>query len=339
MTDAAGEPVKVPRMRKPREAPSANGESSSVPPARPPGQPELLSPSDFEHSPSPEAQIETRVISPDVYRAIEKRTQEVFTQPGVPAAAVPPPPPAAPPEMRAADPVPPMAADPAPPIAAEPAAPARGDAPPARENQAETYQAPPGNRYQEQDRRSGQERYPRHQQQQHGQHPHQRHNNQPSQQQHRPYQSRDGQPQRDHQPRGDNQTYNSQPSGQDAGGGDPLVSRVTETQYGEGIVEVSGKGFGFLRDAKRMFAQTPDDVFVTPEVCRTYNLRDGQWVKGETRRGNRGPQLFRLTEINGDDPEKFRDLPDLRRTDRRSARTSASGSRPCPSVTPRGSSI
>jgi transcription termination factor Rho len=77
----------------------------------------------------------------------------------------------------------------------------------------------------------------------------------------------------------------------------------------EGIVEVSGKGFGFLRDPKRGFAPHPNDVFVTPELCRSYNLRDGQWVKGNTRRGNRGSQLFRVTEINGDDPEKSLHLP------------------------------
>ena len=82
-----------------------------------------------------------------------------------------------------------------------------------------------------------------------------------------------------------------------------------EPVYAEGIVEVSGKGFGFLRDPKRSFAQHPSDVFVTPEVCRRYNLRDGVWIKGEIRRGNRGPQLFRLTEIEGEDPEQFRNLP------------------------------
>ena len=77
----------------------------------------------------------------------------------------------------------------------------------------------------------------------------------------------------------------------------------------EGIVEVSGKGFGFLRDPKRGFAQHPNDVFVTPELCRSYNLRDGQWVKGQTRRGNRGSQLYRLTSLNEDDPAKAQHLP------------------------------
>ena len=82
-----------------------------------------------------------------------------------------------------------------------------------------------------------------------------------------------------------------------------------EPVYAEGIIEVSGKGFGFLRDPKRSFAQHPNDVFVTPEVCRRYTLRDGMWIRGEIRRGNRGPQLFRLTEIEGEDPEKFRTIP------------------------------
>jgi transcription termination factor Rho len=86
---------------------------------------------------------------------------------------------------------------------------------------------------------------------------------------------------------------------------------VQEEELGEaeGIVEVSGKGFGFLRDPKRGFSQHPNDVFVTPEICRSYGLRDGQWVKGETRRGNRGAQLYRLSEINGDSPQDSAALP------------------------------
>ncbi|EDY22088.1 transcription termination factor Rho [Chthoniobacter flavus Ellin428] len=85
--------------------------------------------------------------------------------------------------------------------------------------------------------------------------------------------------------------------------------REDEIGEAEGIVEVSGKGFGFLRDPKRGFAQHPADVFVTPELCRAYNLRDGQWVKGQTRKGNRGPQLFKIQTINGDDADKSAHLP------------------------------
>jgi transcription termination factor Rho len=86
---------------------------------------------------------------------------------------------------------------------------------------------------------------------------------------------------------------------------------VVEEELGvsEGIVEISGKGFGFVRDANKGFSQNPSDIFVTPEIARSFNLRDGQWVKGQTRRGNRGAQLYRLLEVNGEDPEKSRDQP------------------------------
>jgi len=79
--------------------------------------------------------------------------------------------------------------------------------------------------------------------------------------------------------------------------------------FAEGIVEVSGKGFGFLRELKRNYTQSNNDIFVTPELVRRYGLRDGQYIRGETRRGNRGPQLFRLTEFEGEDPEKYLNLP------------------------------
>ncbi|MDQ2659416.1 MAG: transcription termination factor Rho [Verrucomicrobiota bacterium] len=81
-----------------------------------------------------------------------------------------------------------------------------------------------------------------------------------------------------------------------------------EPEFGEGVIEISGKGFGFLRDAKRNFVQTPQDIFVTPEIVRRFNLRDGMWIQGETRRGNRGPQLMRLNKINDDEPTKYQGL-------------------------------
>ena len=79
--------------------------------------------------------------------------------------------------------------------------------------------------------------------------------------------------------------------------------------FAEGIVEVSGKGFGFLREPRRNFSQSNNDVFVTPEVVRKHALRDGMWIRGETRRGSRGPQLYKLLEIEGEAPEKFENLP------------------------------
>src|SRR5262249_8379349 len=81
-----------------------------------------------------------------------------------------------------------------------------------------------------------------------------------------------------------------------------------EPEFGEGIIEISGKGFGFLRDPKRNFVQTPQDIFVTPEIVRRFALRDGMWINGEIRRGNRGPQLTKLVTINGEEPTKYQGL-------------------------------
>ena len=77
----------------------------------------------------------------------------------------------------------------------------------------------------------------------------------------------------------------------------------------EGILEISGKGFGFLREPTNNFRQTPEDVFVTPETVRNFGLRDGLWVRAETRMGGRGPQLTKILDINGRDPELVRTLP------------------------------
>ena len=42
--------------------------------------------------------------------------------------------------------------------------------------------------------------------------------------------------------------------------------------------------------------------------CAAFSSRDGMWIYGETRRGNRGPQLTRLLKINDDEPTKYQDL-------------------------------
>src|SRR5262245_29981956 len=93
-----------------------------------------------------------------------------------------------------------------------------------------------------------------------------------------------------------------------AEGGENSEAVQSEPEFGEGIIEISGKGFGFLRDPKRNFVQTPQDIFVTPEIVRRFGLRDGMWISGEIRRGSRGPQLTKLLTINGDEPAKYQGL-------------------------------
>jgi len=100
----------------------------------------------------------------------------------------------------------------------------------------------------------------------------------------------------------------SEQSSRTDGGASANGELEREPEFGDGIIEISGKGFGFLRDAKRNFVQTPNDIFVTPEIVRRFGLRDGMWIYGETRRGNRGPQLVRLNQINEEEPTKYQGL-------------------------------
>lgn len=128
-------------------------------------------------------------------------------------------------------------------------------------------------------------------------------------------------PRRQRKPRRDNRSRENGSEQDSAGGGETDVlaeagESVSEGSapspvpvYAEGIVEVSGKGFGFLREPKRNFSQSNNDIFVTPEVVRKNSLRDGMWIKGEIRKGGRGPQLYKLTEIEGGDPGRFDSLP------------------------------
>ena len=41
------------------------------------------------------------------------------------------------------------------------------------------------------------------------------------------------------------------------------------------------------------------------KLSGAFGLRDGMWIHGETRRGNRGPQLTRLLKINDEEPTKY----------------------------------
>jgi transcription termination factor Rho len=77
----------------------------------------------------------------------------------------------------------------------------------------------------------------------------------------------------------------------------------------DGMLELAPKGFGFLRIPGKNFEQARDDVFVTPETIRKYNLRLGQWIHGLYQVGPRGPQLVEITQVNGLTPEEASKLP------------------------------
>jgi transcription termination factor Rho len=76
-----------------------------------------------------------------------------------------------------------------------------------------------------------------------------------------------------------------------------------------GILEMSPKGYGFLRQRDRNYAQHPLDAFIAPEFIRKYGLREGMQIVGVQCKGQRGPQITEVSEVNGRNPFVMRDLP------------------------------
>lgn len=78
---------------------------------------------------------------------------------------------------------------------------------------------------------------------------------------------------------------------------------------GEGVIEILQDGFGFLRSPEANYLPGPDDIYVSPSQIKRFALRTGDTVSGETRSPKKGERYFALlkvTEINGDAPEKAR---------------------------------
>jgi transcription termination factor Rho len=71
--------------------------------------------------------------------------------------------------------------------------------------------------------------------------------------------------------------------------------------YGSGYLEISDKGFGFLRTAANHFHPKPTDIFVTPDTIKRSFLREGSEVAGPTQPPHRGtsPQLKSVDKVNG----------------------------------------
>src|SRR5258706_15105172 len=69
---------------------------------------------------------------------------------------------------------------------------------------------------------------------------------------------------------------------------------------GSGYLEISEKGFGFLRTAQNHYHPKPTDIFVTPDTIKRNFLREGSLVAGPTQPPHRGnsPQLKAVDKVN-----------------------------------------
>ncbi|MGA2265837.1 MAG: transcription termination factor Rho [Phycisphaerae bacterium] len=78
-----------------------------------------------------------------------------------------------------------------------------------------------------------------------------------------------------------------------------------------GVLEITDKGYGFLRQAKNSYRATPGDVFVGKDLVRHYGLRTGLTIEGKAvppskRKG--GPKLEELLTINGKQASEYTDI-------------------------------
>src|SRR3954467_7988138 len=70
--------------------------------------------------------------------------------------------------------------------------------------------------------------------------------------------------------------------------------------YGTGYLEISEKGFGFLRSSENHFPPKPTDIFVTPDTIKKNFLREGCHVNGPLQPPHRGvsSQLKAVDKVN-----------------------------------------
>jgi transcription termination factor Rho len=82
-----------------------------------------------------------------------------------------------------------------------------------------------------------------------------------------------------------------------------------------GVLEIAGRGSGFLRRREAGYLPASADVHVGEKLIRQYGLRTGDEIEGETRAAGkgRGPSLERISSINRLPPEQIRQRSEFNR--------------------------
>ncbi|MBQ3143385.1 MAG: transcription termination factor Rho [Akkermansia sp.] len=97
-----------------------------------------------------------------------------------------------------------------------------------------------------------------------------------------------------------------------------------------GILEITPKGFGFIRTADNNWAPSETAIYVPEDIITTHRLRPYVQVSGMAQRYERGHQLISVSAVNGLPPEQaaaaphFEDLKAVNPTHRLAFETSSS---------------
>ncbi len=82
-----------------------------------------------------------------------------------------------------------------------------------------------------------------------------------------------------------------------------------EEVLGDGVLDILQEGYGFLRSSNDSYVSGPDDIYVSPNQIRRFNLSTGDLVTGKIRAPKKGEKYFALVkvmEVNEDQPENIR---------------------------------
>jgi len=82
-----------------------------------------------------------------------------------------------------------------------------------------------------------------------------------------------------------------------------------EEVIGDGVLDILQEGYGFLRSSNDSYVSGPDDIYVSPNQIRRFNLSTGDVVTGKIRAPKKGEKYFALvkvSEVNEDKPENVR---------------------------------
>ena len=82
-----------------------------------------------------------------------------------------------------------------------------------------------------------------------------------------------------------------------------------EEVLGDGVLDILQEGYGFLRSSNDSYVSGPDDIYVSPNQIKRFNLSTGDVVTGKIRAPKKGEKYFALvkvSEVNEDSPENVR---------------------------------
>ncbi len=94
------------------------------------------------------------------------------------------------------------------------------------------------------------------------------------------------------------------------GGGNNNAPRVLgPPEPVDGLLEITPKGFGFLRVQANDYDAFAESVYVPQEMIRKFGLRHAVWIHGQACRHDRGILLTEIASVNGVPAEGARKFP------------------------------